>query len=221
MRNIKELIQSDLQGGDYALNPEVFFVLASDGSGRLCDMEDFFYAISPIGTQMLQQALSQDCETAIDEIAQLYDVDKDTIRKDYTVLLQNLEKHGLITQSSAPRQPGTPENETLSIALLPLLQLIRRLPLRSRAWTLMTLSHLMLSLWGWNRTVSAWIQAHRVLDTRSEYGVESIRHAFRAVAARHLIGINCKERSLFCLVAMRHGRHSIINHRRHQSFPSG
>jgi len=196
MSNIKKLISGDVQGGDYKLNTDVFFVLAPDGSGRLFDIEDFFYAVSPVGSKMLQQALSHDRETAIETLVQLYGVDKDTIRNDYTVLLEDLEKRGLLVRESVSRQIHAQKNGTLSKGLPYLLRLIRIFPLKPRAWLLIALAHLMLSLWGWNKTVYALVQSHRVIEPRSEYGSQSIRLAFRAVAARHLLPINCKERAL-------------------------
>lgn len=196
MNNIKKLAYVKVEGGDYVLNPEVFFIVASDGSSRLFDMEDFFYAVSPVGTKMLQQALSQDGEKAIEVLTQSYGVDKDTISKDYTILLHDLEKQGLIFRKGSPCQPSKPGNRVLSRSLPLLLRLIRRLPLRLRAWMLMALAHLMLNLWGWKRTVYVWVQAHRFLDMRSEHNIELIGSAFRTVAAWHVLPINCKERAL-------------------------
>jgi hypothetical protein len=193
--NIK-LIPTDLEEGEYALDSEVAFMLAPDGSGRLFDMDDFFYAISPVGARMLQLALSRDGETAIDTLAQSYKADKDTIRHDYVALLRDLEGRRLIARRSALRKSGVPETRGLASVLRPLLRLIRRLPLKPRAWILMMLAHGMLGRWGWNRTVRAWLQAHQALEPHPENGADTIHHAFRVVAARHPLPINCKERSL-------------------------
>lgn len=196
MNNIKGATSAHREGGEYALGPEVFFIVAPDGSGRLFDMEDFFYAVSPVATKMLQQALSRDRKMAIEVLAQWYGVDANTIAKDYTVLLQNLQEQGLIFSKCSPCQSSTPRNGVFPTSLVLLLRLIRHLPLRLRAWVLMALAHLMLNLWGWNKTVYAWVEAHRLLDVHSEYSRDSIYSTFRIVAAWHLFPINCKERAL-------------------------
>jgi len=192
----QESTSTQREGGEYALSPKVFFIVAPDGSGRLFDMEDSFHAVSPVATKMLQQALSRDRKEAIEVLAQWYEVDANRIAKDYTVLLNNLEKQGLIFSKCSPSQSSTPRSGVFSTSLALLLRLIRYFPLRFRAWVLIALAHLMLNLWGWNKTVYAWVEAHRLLDVHSEYSRESIYSAFRIVAAWHLFPINCKERAL-------------------------
>lgn len=192
----RKLAPIDLEGGEYSLAPEVAFVLAPDGSGRLFDLADFFYVVSPVAARMLELALSRDGETAIDILSQSYRIDKNTIRHDYVVLLRDLEKRRLITLRSAQRQSHFSKTRGFPLVLPQLLLLIRRFPLRARAWVLMVLAYAMLGLWGWNRTVKAWLQAHHALVPYPGNGADTIHLVLRAVAARHLLPINCKERSL-------------------------
>jgi len=191
-----QFICNEVRGCGYKLNPNVAFVLAPDGSGRLFDLENLFYALSPVAARMVQEAIKQDRTTAISLLAKSYGTEKTVIAKDYDALLRDLQERGLISPSSGPFGSNLPPPRILCVILVPLLRIIQRLPLKARARMLMGVAHVMLQFWGWNTTIYAWLEAHRALDARREYGTSTICLATRAVAARHVLPISCKERAL-------------------------
>jgi hypothetical protein len=85
-----------------------------------------------------------------------------------------------------------------AIFLRPIFSAIRFLPLRVRTWTLLSAARAAIRMFGWNDTRRAWLDLPE--RTRAAKGVDqaAISEAVRRVAARHLFGVSCKERSLCC-----------------------
>ena len=196
---ITEIIDSTsgAPSGEYVVSPSVLFVVAPDGSGRLFDLEDSFYAVEPVGVQMLRESLRQDRETTVRALAQRYGIDAGHVREDYSVFFEDLQRRKLVYLRAA-RPADRPRARRRTIALVPLFALIRRLPLRLQAWALLASARVSIRLFGWNETVRAWLKYPGRTSTLNGVAEEVICTSVRRVAARHLLGVSCKERSLCC-----------------------
>jgi hypothetical protein len=175
----------------------VLFVVAPDGSGRLFDLEDSFYAVEATGVRMLRRAVREERETTVTSMARRHNVDPARVRGDYDAFFADLLRRGLILRSTeiaadAPRSRGA------SIFLRSLFASIRLLPLRARTWALLAAARIAIRMFGWNETRRAWLeQPARKAPAKGEDDA-AIHDAVRRVAARHLFGVSCKERSLCC-----------------------
>jgi hypothetical protein len=69
--------------GEFKLSPSVLFVVAPDGSGRLFDLEDSFYAVEAVGARMLWSALCEDRATTVAALARRHNVDPARVGQDY------------------------------------------------------------------------------------------------------------------------------------------
>jgi Transglutaminase-like superfamily len=195
--------------GAVTLRPDVILVVAPDESGRLFDLDGFFYAVSSVGTKMLRCALTQDRERSLSILAQLYRISVEQLTKDYDALLCDLEAKGLIYSCEKARHTNQCTTSLFSrklqlssrksqFLLGLILGFIHRLPLSQRTWMLLALARLGILLFGWDKTVRAWLSSHSRWDRVPETSMDAIRHAVRAVAAKHVVSLSCKERSLCC-----------------------
>lgn len=183
--------------GEYKLPPSVLFVLAPDGSGRLFDLEDSFYAVEAVGVRMLRHALREDRETTVSALARRHGVDANRILQDYSDFFQDLERRKLVCPRAA-LPADAPRSRRPAMLLQPLFALIRRLALRQQAWALLALARLSIRIFGWNETRRAWLDHPGRTAALQGTAAETICEAVRRVAARHLLGVSCKERSLCC-----------------------
>jgi Transglutaminase-like superfamily/Coenzyme PQQ synthesis protein D (PqqD) len=204
---ITEIIDSGWGGahGEFKLPSSVFFVAAPDDSGRLFDLEGSFHSVDAVGAQMLLHALREDRETTAISLARRYGVDAERIREDYDAFFEDLERRKLVY----PRGAGPPDVTRFrgsAMLLQPLLTLICRLPLRWQAWALLALARVSIRIFGWDETRRAWVDhagpAAGLRGTTQQAIGDAVRHA----AARHLLGVSCKERSLCCFALCRTAR---------------
>jgi hypothetical protein len=195
---ITEIIDSTWANaeGQYKLSPSVLFVVAPDGSGRLFDLEDSFYAVEAVGVRMLRCALREDRETTVTALARRHNIDAERIGHDYDNFFQDLERRKLIVPRDAPAEPE--RSGRAAPLLVPLLALIRHLPLRAQAWALLATARIFILIVGWNETRRAWLAQPGSEGAHAHVDEKAIREAVRRVAARHLLGVSCKERSLCC-----------------------
>jgi transglutaminase superfamily protein/coenzyme PQQ synthesis protein D (PqqD) len=179
------------------LSPSVLLVAAPDGSGRLFDLEGSFYAVEPVGAQMLRDGLSKDREAAVRDLARRYGVDAGRIREDYIAFFQDLERRKLLYARAHPAAAPS-RSRFLTTLLRPLIALVARLPLTLQTWAWLAAARVSIRIFGWNETMRAWLKYHCHASTLRGVGEEVIRASVRSVAATHLLGVSCKERSLCC-----------------------
>ncbi len=188
--------------GEFELPPSVLFVVAPDDSGRLFDLDGSFHSVDAVGTQMLRHALREDRETTAITLARRYGVDASRIRQDYEAFFHDLKSRKLVHPRGA-RPANTAQRRQPAMLLQPLFALICRLPLRGQAWALLTLARGSIRIFGWNETLRAWLDYPGPTAARWESSQASIGDAVRQAAARHLLGVSCKERSLCCFAMCR------------------
>jgi hypothetical protein len=197
---ITEIIDSSWGNaqGEYRLSSSVLFVVAPDGSGRLFDLEDSFYAVEAVGVRMLRRALREDRETTVTSLARRHGVAAGRIGQDYDNFFQDLERRKLVFRGAAPAAPAPHARSAAAEVLLrPLLAVIRHLPLRARTWGLLAAARIFIRIFGWNVTRRAWLEQPAGSTARTP-DANAIAEAVRRTAASHFLGVSCKERSLCC-----------------------
>lgn len=195
---------------EYLLAPDVILLLVQDGTARLLDMDESFYAVPAIGAMMLQQTLERGTAAAVQRVAARYGADREQVQADLAAFLRVLEKRGLIlhVKSDQRRRPTT-----LSTLCFPCLASALKCvhlgsrSLQTQVWALLILARLSFRLFGWKRTIAAW-QKHYNRDAHASEQVKSeivcdVDETIRNVAAKHLLTIGCKERALCCWALLR------------------
>lgn len=203
---IRAVVLPETQGSStddsgYALPSNVILLLVRDGTARLLDLDGYFHAVSATGAEMLRETLQRDSEAAARQVAAEYDVDEHQVRADLDAFLSDLERRQLVRRSR--RRPGS--TTLVSLLLAPAFRYahLDARSLESRARVLLTLAYLSFRLFGWTRTVAAWQRYHGKVAARdsSQEGekiARAVDSAVRATAARHVLNVGCKERSLSC-----------------------
>ncbi len=202
--NITEIIDSEWADaqGQFELPANVLFVVAPDDSGRLFDLEGSFHSVDAVGAQMLRHALREDREATAISLARQHRVGVERVREDYSAFFDDLERRKLVY----PRGAG-PDNASRrhppAMLLQPLIAVSCRLPLRWQAWTLLALARLSVRIFGWNETLRVWLNRRGPTTAMRGRTPETIGDAVRHAAARHLLGVSCKERTLCCFALCR------------------
>jgi hypothetical protein len=162
----------------YRLGRDVVLV-QQDEMGRLIDLErGRFYALDVLGTQMLNLTLRFGPAEAVRQIASEYEVPEERVRADCETFFTTLSRKRLVVPRSASGQ---------------------RSPGPVTIWLLLALAWLCLRLLGWMGTVRLWRRGRVALaasGAEQEATVRRIDQAIRAVAARHPLNTQCKERAL-------------------------
>jgi hypothetical protein len=189
--------------GEFALSPSVLFVVAPDGSGRLFDLEDSFYAVDAVGADMLRRALREDRETTTQAMVQRFGVDVGRIRGDYGALFADLEQRKLVYRQGFGPPAAPPRWRRLARVIPVLVGVTCRLPLRVQAPILLGLARASITFFGWNETRQAWLRYSGPSAAVRGKTHEEIGDLVRRSAAGHLMGVSCKERSLCCMALCR------------------
>ena len=131
------------------------------------------------------------------------------IQHDLQALLHDLEEQRLIYHTKLPCRAFQRTNILPFLVCVPLLRCISVSPisLEKKAWALLTLASVAIRLFGWPQTVASWQyslgQKQRAdpmdgATTELKQTASGIDKAVRAVAARHPLHVECKERALSC-----------------------
>jgi hypothetical protein len=184
----------------YSLCEGIVCLKVEDGSSRLLDLGDRFYALSAVATRMLCAILDTDPEIAAEQLAQEYDMPLERIRTDLTSFIANLERKRLIRRTSDHRIAARRDGGIIWAAAVPIILGMRLIPgQRNKAWLLMGLAWLSCRLLGWPRTVEAWrtgCPRGPTLASKPDEVIRAIDAVVCLVAASHLVPAECKERAL-------------------------
>lgn len=189
-------------GHEYALTPDAALIVMEDGSGCILDMGGDVYAVAPVGTTMLRWTLEHGTAAAATHVATAYSADLARVQADLRTFLADLERRGVLGHGG--RLPGRMPRWSGARIAAAALEVFFRLSrsTRARAATALTLARLSFGLFGWTATVSSWQKRVPVAEAPSLEGIEalvsSIDEAVRSAAARHVMGVDCKERALSC-----------------------
>jgi hypothetical protein len=176
-----------------------------DGSVRLLDLNEWFYAISEAGAILLRETLERGPSEAAATVSRKYNVSVEQVRADLDDLLQDLERKQLIEREARgelarPLQMSCP-SRTFAILLRCLYRGARTTRVRSSL--VLTLAVLALRTLGWAGTIATWqLALARPLGPppgeESELLAGVVNETVRRAATRHFLPLSCKERSL-CL----------------------
>jgi hypothetical protein len=199
------------QGGRYALAPDVVLVIVEDATSRLLDMGGRFYGMPALSTAMLTGALRDGSDEAARRLADEYGVPTERVRADLDRFLGDLAVRGLVIAPGARVCRSLRAGDLAAGAVLLAARAARR-ALRpwptAWAWALVTLARLSLRALGWARTVTIV----RTLGTpepgagaRGDWAdaVARTDELVRAIAARHVLMLECKERAMGCWALLR------------------
>lgn len=191
-------------GAEYALAPNTAVLLMADGSARILDMNDGFYAISAIGALMLQRTLWHGLVAAAEQVADECGIEQARAEADLRQFLTTLEQRGIIQRRGPKAAQNAPSSRAARYSASLLKLVIRLLPWRkARAAVLLTAARISLRLFGWTGTIHAWkkrfSQRERVLPrAEADALAEAIADATCDAAAWNPLGVACKERALCC-----------------------
>jgi hypothetical protein len=189
-------------GQEYSLSPDTAMLLMDDGSARILDMADRFYALPPIGAIMLVRTLQRGRAAAAQEVADACGVALDRVQDDLDGLLAPLEQASVLRRSGKGRGQRRPLVAGLAASLLH--GVLRRMPsLLGRAAALLTLARLSLRLFGWSATLAAWrrefpLRSGVMSPHEAHEKIQAIDEAVWSAAAANPFGVACKERGLCC-----------------------
>jgi hypothetical protein len=187
---------------DYALAPQVLYVPAPDGTARLLDLRGHFFAVSAIGSEMIQAALQHGLPMAITKLAARYGVLPEIVEADLEDLLAQLRRQHLLRYKGEISRRGN--LVAADTVLWPLLQAIRMAPwsLSRKAMILLTLARISFNMFGFARTIGAWQRTFSPVSHRqaadAESAIASMHQSICRAASRHCFQVGCKERSLCC-----------------------
>jgi len=168
--------------------PEVTLIV-QDGAARILDTRNgFFFALEPIGTRMLLNALERGSESMIREVARDHQVSEDVVRHDWEALVREFEETSLAV-STRKRQQCQNRPGVITI------------------WIQLTLAWFSFHLLGWETTVRLW---RRLSGSRSVLpfadqaaAAGEVDELVQRIASRHPLNPQCKERALVCWFALR------------------
>jgi hypothetical protein len=195
------LTAETVAGCEFRLSPDVAVVVMQDGSARVLDMADRFYAIPRSAAMILQGVLEDGLDAATRRLADAFRLDEQRARADVEQFVQQLTSRGILLRAGEPvSRPksfaaGVLARVMKAVFLLPTLGL--------KAAALLTVARVSCALCGWTATVEAWKRRFPparadVLHDRDRARVAEIESAVARRAARHILGMECKERSLTC-----------------------
>jgi hypothetical protein len=189
---------------EYSLSPDAAVLVMEDGSARIIDMGDCFYAVSPIGSLMLRETLENGPAGAVQKVVVEYAITPSQGEADLGRFLTNLERRGILLRRgevAGRSSAGSPGARLLARMLKTVIR-FRRSP-KAQAAALLTFARLSLKLFGWAQTVRAWkrsfsLREGRALADNVEALAQRIDDAVCSAAAHHPLGVACKERALSC-----------------------
>ncbi len=196
-------------GLEYSLAPDVAVIPMADGSARILDMADRFYAVPPAAILMLRQTLQHGPAAAVQRVAAEYDVACSQVEADLRHFLATLEKRGILWRNRGGAGRGLENLGKTCLAAGMLNRTLSWTPsLKARAAVLLTAAKLCLASLGWTRTIAAWrrqfpIRPLRLSPRQAEARVRAIDDAVCSAAAWNPFGVACKERALSCWVLAR------------------
>jgi len=190
-------------GGEYRLSSSVLFLGAPDGTARLLDLDNQFYAIDRIGAEFLRATLENGADAAVSAICSRYGVGRTRVYTDLEDLLTTMRSNGLlITRAggNVKRIGSRPVRIFLALVGLRLARW-RVSPLRLRARLLLLAARLSFRLLGWRRTIDLWDKRIPLASgalTGGDYQevAQQVEAAIRSAVARALFGGTCKESAL-------------------------
>lgn len=188
-------------GPDYALEPDAAMLLTTSGQAFILDMADRFYAVPPIGADMMRQALRQGEDAVLRDIVARYDVDRAVAQADLRRLLNDLCQRGVVRRrADPPRSPPQAFGAMLIARCARWVPRLTREPV-GQARTMLALARFSFLMFGWSATLAAWrcTLTPRPDATPSrppDMAPDAIDTAVRSAAARSALGASCKERAL-------------------------
>jgi hypothetical protein len=184
---------------------DTVYLSVGDGSGRLLSLGSDFYALSATAADMLQRLLRKPMEMVVEELTFSYDISKRQIRNDLHNLLTELQQKNLVFLSVKTGNARRKNKLEPSPFLFPLLRYLWGLPANRSdiVWWLLAIARVGFHLWGWSTSVTCWQKFLKIRhtvqnDAASADRAETIDATIRHSAARHLMGMGCKERALAC-----------------------
>lgn len=196
---------SELSNPGVFLPPDTIYIGVGDGSGRLLSFDGDFYALSATSADMFRRLLQNPMESVLRELTRAYDAPEIRIKNDLRELLNQLQRRDLVFSEAAPDNARRKNPPAPSVILIPLLRCLWRLPVKRAGtiWWLLALARVACCLWGWSSSVACWRGFLEMWqpgrnDAVSVDRAAAIDASVRHSAARHLMGMGCKERALTC-----------------------
>ncbi len=188
---------------EYTLAPNVAIVFMEDGSARVLDMGDSFYAVPHVGALMLQRTLQLGPKAAAEQLAAEFGTDQRRVEEDLGSFLTTLQQRGILRRRGKSVR-GLRHTLAAVLAALMLKVVLGVLPSRrARAAGLLSLARWSIRICGWSATITSWkrqfpLPAGSVSPEEAGAVARAIDDAVCSAAARNPFGVACKERALCC-----------------------
>lgn len=190
----------------WTIAPDVLTIQASDGSGRLLNLDRGFHAVNASGWAMLDAIHRGREADFINEEAALHGVPTGRVAADLARFRHALARRRLLVRSRRETTPLTERRGPVDGGITWLvLRAIRAGQSPERlAGRLLVLAWIGFRWLGWNRTLAAfWAAAGSDGGHLSRQPRARIDSAVWAAAARIPLGVNCKERAVTAWTLLR------------------
>lgn len=201
--------------GEFRLAPDVAVAVMEDGSARVMDMADRFYAVPRSAAVIVQGVLEGGLDAAAGRLADAYRLDEQQARSDAERFVAELLARGILVRTSEPpRRRRSFTAELLAIVMNAAVSLLPTLGLK--VLVLLTLARISCARCGWAATVDAWTRRLPPVRSGTYQDLEraqlaNVESAVARGASRHILGMECKERSLACWALIRaRGLHAVM-----------
>lgn len=191
----------------WELSPDAALVVTGDGNGCVLDMNGKFFAVGPVGAEMLRIALESGPDAAVARIAGQYGVDPERVLADLDALVADMQARGILLRGTNDRHPAGRLGARLVAGLVGGLFRMVTGP-RSRVVVALAASRLSFALFGWRATVEAWTRHGSAAvapgaEDETRAIAAGIDRLVRDIAPRLWFDVDCKERALTCRMLAR------------------
>jgi hypothetical protein len=198
------------ESAGYRLRDGVVLIIAADGTGRLLDLAGDACALSVSAVAIVECALQAEFDEVSRRIAARFRVELGQIRSDVTTLLSELVDRRMLVPSANTSYHRPATSAGLRRLLAPVLVACMWAPRRAlavKAWVLLAAAFFATRLFGWPKTVDAWLHLTAGRRTNGSLtahddaaALDAIERAVVRAIASYPIEVNCKERALCCRV---------------------
>lgn len=190
----------------HVLAPDTALAIAETGNGNLIDLAGSVHALTPIAAEMVSRRLENGRDAAIAALAEAYDAPAERIAADLDRLWGDLTARGLIRRADEAATQRGASRMAAAFAWMSDRACSLPLPFSVRAAMMLALARFSCGRCGLGATAEAWRRRFGTGGRLDAGAVADDADIIHAVATRHWIRVDCKERALTCwAVARRKG----------------
>ena len=196
----------------HVLAPDTALAIAETGNANLVDLTGAIHALTPIAAEMIARRLESGRNAAVASLAATYDAPVERIAADLDRLWNDLVGRGLIRPAGEAEARRGGDKIAATFAWMTDCALSSPLPFSVRVAMMLAFARFSCGRCGLGATAEAWRRRFGTGGRQDADAVIEEAGAVHAVATRHWIRVDCKERALTCwAVARRKGVDATIS----------